>query len=352
VPTFAATDLLQLTTEVFHTVGFPRVEAATIADVMVRANLAGHDSHGVIHIPGYVGRVRSGQIRPGAPVEVVHETPTTAILNGNFTLGHVAATRAMQLAIAKAKNTAVAAVGVHNLNHVGRVGTYPLMAVEAGMGAIVTAASGGASKIVTPFWGRQPRLSTNPIAMGFPNPAGFPLLLDMATSASAAGKVRVALNRGEPTKEGWLLNKDGVPTRDPNDFYTGGMLMPLGADQGHKGYCLAVMVEVLSGILARTGTAAKERPDLNNGTFMIVLDIAAFVPLEQFYAEMTELVQYLHDTTPAAGHESVWVPGEYEARTEAQRRRDGVPVEPETWRQITQTVTELGLAAHLPAPVG
>lgn len=351
MPTFAVSDLQQLTEAVFHAVGFPRAEAAIIADVMVRANLAGHDSHGVIHIPGYVGRVRSGQIRPGAAVEIVHETPTTAILNGNFTLGHVAATKAMQVAIAKAKKTAVAAVGVHNLNHVGRVGTYPLMAAEAGLGAIVTAASGGASKIVTPFWGRQPRLSTNPIAMCFPNPSGFPLLLDMATSASAAGKVRVALNRGEPTKEGWLLNKDGLPTRDPNDFYTGGMLMPLGADQGHKGYCLAVMVEVLSGILARAGTAAKERPDLNNGTFMIVIDIGAFVPPEQFQQEIAELVQYLHDTLPASGHESVWVPGEYEARTAAQRRRDGIPVEPETWRQITQTVTELGLTAQLPKPL-
>jgi LDH2 family malate/lactate/ureidoglycolate dehydrogenase len=344
VPTFAAPDLQRLTEEVFHAVGFPRSEAQTIADIMVRANLAGHDSHGVIHIPGYVGRVRSGQIRPGAPVEIVHETPTTAILNGNFTMGHVAATKAMQVATAKAKQCAIAAVGVHNLNHVGRVGTYPLMAAEQGLGAIVTANSGGASKLVTPFWGRQARFGTNPIAMCFPNPAGVPLLLDMATSASAAGKIRVALNRGEPTGEGWILNKDGVPTRDPTDFYAGGMQLPLGADQGHKGYCLAVMVEVLSGILARTGTAARERPDLNNGTFMIVIDITAFVPLEQFHAELAELVDYLHATPVAPGKERVLVPGEYEAK----RRREGIPVEAETWRQIQKTVQELGLEAHLP----
>ena len=348
MPAFTPEGLEALTSEVFHAAGFPREEAAIIADIMVRANLAGHDSHGVIHIPNYVGRIRQGQIKPGAPVGLEHETSTTAILNGNFTLGHVAATKAMQVAIAKAQEHAIAAVGVHNLNHVGRVGTYPLMAVDAGMGAIVTAASGGASKLVSPFWGRQPRLSTNPIAMGFPNPAGAPFLLDMATSASAAGKIRVALNRGEPTKEGWLLNKDGIPTRDPNDFYAGGMLLPLGGDQGHKGYALAAMVEVLSGILARAGTAANNRPDLNNGTFMIVIDIQAFLPLEQFHREMAELNDYLHDTMPDAEHESVWVPGEYEARTEAERRREGIPVEEETWRQIERTARELGVEAHLP----
>ena len=134
-------------------------------------------------------------------MEIVHKTPTTAI-SMEFTMGHVAATKAMQVAIAKAKQCAIAAVGVHNLNHVGRVGTYPLMAAEQGLGAIVTANSGGASKLVTPFWGRQARFGTNPIAMCFPNLAGVPLLLDMATSASAAGKIRVALNRGEPTGEG------------------------------------------------------------------------------------------------------------------------------------------------------
>lgn len=348
MPNFDAESLEVLSREVFQAVGFPQDEAAIIADVMVRANLAGHDSHGVIHIPGYVSRVRNGQIKPGAPVEIEHETSTTAILNGNFTLGHVAATKAMRLAIDKARQHAMAGVGVHNLNHVGRVGTYPLMAVDAGMGAIVTAASGGASKIVAPFWGAQPRLSTNPIAIGFPNPAGAPFLLDMATSVSAAGKVRVAMNRGEPTKEGWLLNKDGLPTREPNDFYAGGMLLPLGGDQGHKGYAMAAMVEVLSGILTRAGTAANDRPDLNNGTFMIVIDINAFVPLEQFHQEISELADYLHDTQPAADHDEVWVPGEFEARNEAQRRRDGVPVEDETWRQITQTARELGVDAHLP----
>ena len=257
MPTFAAPDLQRLTEEVFHAVGFPRDEAATIAEIMVQANLVGHDSHGVIHIPGYVGRIRSGHVQPGAPVEVVHETSTTAVLDGHFTMGHVAASKAMQVAIGKAREHAVAAVGVHNLNHIGRIGAYPQMAAEAGLGAIVTASAGGAGKFVAPFLGMQPRLATNPIAMAFPNPAGAPLLLDMATSAAAAGKIRLVMNRGQETGTGWIINKDGQPTRDPADFYAGGMALPLGGDQGHKGYGLAVMVEVLSGILARTGTAGR-----------------------------------------------------------------------------------------------
>lgn len=204
MPTLKADELKRITEEIFCATGFPREEARIIANLVVGANLAGHDSHGVIHIPKYMERIRKGYIRPGAPVEIVHETPTTAVLNGNFTLGHVAATKAMQLAIAKARQFALAAVGVHNLNHVGRVGAYPLMAAEVGMGAIVTTCSGGASRMVTPFWGRQGRLSTNPIAMCFPNPSGAPLLLDMATSVAADGKIKLALNRGESIGEGWI----------------------------------------------------------------------------------------------------------------------------------------------------
>jgi LDH2 family malate/lactate/ureidoglycolate dehydrogenase len=352
MPTFTASQLKRITQEIFFTSGFPMEEATIIANLIVSANLAGHDSHGVIHIPKYMERIRKGYIRPGAPVEVEHETPTTAVLNGNFTLGHVAATKAMQVAIAKAKQYALAAVGVHNLNHIGRLGAYAMMATEVGMGAIVTTCSGGASRMVTPFWARQGRLSTNPIAMCFPNPAGAPLLLDMATSVAADGKIKLAMNRGELIGEGWILDQEGHPSRDPGDFFDGGMLLPLGGKQGHKGYCLAVMVEILSGILARTGTAAKRPPDLNNGTFMIVIDLKAFVSPDQYGAEVTELVDYLHATLPEEGRESVWVPGEYEARNEAKRAREGIFVDDETWRQIETIVKELGITAYLAKPFG
>jgi LDH2 family malate/lactate/ureidoglycolate dehydrogenase len=348
MPIFTANQLKSITEEIFFASGFPREEATIIANLIVGANLAGHDSHGVIHIPKYMERIRKGTIRPGAPVEIVHETPTTAVLNGNFTLGHVAATKAMQLAISKARQFAIAAVGVHNLNHVGRVGAYAMMAAEVGMGAILTTCSGGASRMVTPFWGLQGRLSTNPIAMCFPNPAGAPLLLDMATSVAADGKIKLALNRGESIGEGWILNQEGLPSQDPADFFDGGMLLPLGGKQGHKGYCMAVMVEILSGILARTGTAAKRPPDLNNGTFMIVIDLKAFVSADQYEQEVTELVDYLHATLPEPGREGVWVPGEYEARNEAKRTRDGIFVDDETWKQIGEVAKELGLSAHLP----
>lgn len=348
MPVFIAEELQRMTEQVFHTMGFPWEEAQIISRIMVQANLAGYDSHGVIYIPIYVDRIRNGIIRAGVPVEIVHETPTTAILNGNFTLGHVAATKAMQIAIAKARQNALAAVGVHNLNHIGRVGAYPLMAAEAGMCAVVTAGTGGASRTVTPFGGMQGRLPTNPIAMCFPNPAGSPLLLDMATSTIADSKIRLALSRGELLEEGLILNKDGLPSRNPADFFDGGMVLPLGGSQGYKGYCLAVMVEIFSGILARTGTAANPRPDLNNGTFMVVIDIQTFVPPEQFHREIVELVDYLHATPPAPGKERVLVPGEYEALCEEKRRREGIPVEAETWRKIEATVRDLGLSAYLP----
>ena len=205
--------------------------------------------------------------------------------------------------------------------------------------------------MVTPFWGRQGRLATNPIAMCFPNPIGPPLLLDIATATAADGKIKVALDQGKLIDDGWIINKEGLPSRDPVDFFNGGMLLPLGGKQGHKGYCMAVMVEILSGILARTGTAAKNPPDLNNGTFMIVIDLKAFVSVDQYEEEAAELVNYLHATLPECGREGVWVPGEYEARNEEERTREGIPVSTETWRQVENIVKELGLTAPVPKKV-
>ncbi|RMF84795.1 MAG: Ldh family oxidoreductase [Nitrospinota bacterium] len=349
MPIFHAEELRVIAREVFQATGFPPAEADVIAEVMVKANLVGHDSHGVIHIPNYVGRIKRGEIVPGAPVEVVQETASTALLDGHHTLGHVAATRATRLALEKARQNGVSAVGVYNLNHIGRVGTYPAMLAEAGMASMLTCNTGGAGKRVVPFGGREARLPTNPIAMAAPTRRGWPLLLDMATSAVAAGKIRVAKNQQKPTGEGWIVDKHGNPTTNPEDFYEGGALLPLGGAQGHKGYSLAVMVEVFSGIIARAGTAALTRERLNNGTFIVAIDIETFLPKETFLDEVEQLITYLKSTPPAPGFAEVLVPGEYEARQEEKRRAQGIVIDPETWRQIQEVLREYKLEDKVPS---
>jgi uncharacterized oxidoreductase len=348
MPRFRAEELQVVAREVFQATGFPTEEAAIIADVMVKANLVGHDSHGVIHISNYVDRIKKGDISPGAPVKVIHETASTAILDGHFTLGHVAATKAMRLAIDKARQQGISSVGVCNLNHIGRVGTYPAMAAAEEMVSIVTCNAGGAGRSVVPFGGRQPRFSTNPIAMAAPTRRGWPILLDMATSAVAAGKIRVARNQKKSTGEGWIVDKEGKPTTNAEDFYAGGALLPLGGNQGHKGYGLAFMIEILSGILAHAGTAAMQRTQLSNGTFIIAMDIQSFLPLETFLDEVETLITYMKSTPPAPGFSEVFVPGEFEARMEQDRQANGILVDPETWRQISAVLKEYKLEDKVP----
>lgn len=348
MPRFKVEELQVIAREVFRAAGFPEGEAEIIANVMSKANLVGHDSHGVIHIPTYINRIKKGEISPGAPVEVIRETSNTAILDGHFTLGHVAATRAMHLAIEKARQGALSSVGVCNLNHIGRVGTYPEMAAEAGMVSIVTSNASGAWRSVVPFGGRQPRFATNPIAIAAPTRRGWPVLLDMATSTVAAAKIRVFQNQKKPIGDGWIVDKEGNPTHNPEDLFAGGALLPLGGNQGHKGYGLAFVIEILSGILGRSGTAAIERSQLSNGTFMIVINIDAFLPLEKFLDEIETLIDYMKATPPAPGFSEVLVPGEFEARTAQERSKNGIMVDAETWQQILSVLEEYKIVAKLP----
>lgn len=310
-------------------------EARIVRQHMIGANLVGHDSHGVILLTTYVDRIKKGHIVPGARFEIVREGPTTARINGNWGFGQVVSERAMQLAIDKAKIYQVAAVTVFHQSHVGRVGDYPLMAARAGMIGLMTADSGKTSKAVAPFGGRTARLGTNPICIALPSDLDGPVFMDMATSAVAAGKINVARNRKQPVPVGWIIDKEGQPTTDPNALYAGGAILPVGGDQGHKGYGLSFMVETLSGILTGLGFGIDPQGPHNDGVFMAVFAVDAFRPLDEFKRDIADFVKYLKETPPAQGFQEVLYPGEIEYRTEQRRRREGIPIEDETWRQLT-----------------
>ncbi|MCA3364719.1 MAG: Ldh family oxidoreductase, partial [Roseomonas sp.] len=227
--------------------GAPADEAETVARHCTSANLVGHDSHGIIMIPGYIERIKVGHIVPGAPWKIVQESATTSVIDGHWGFGYVANEKAMRYTIEKAQTSNVAAATVFRQGHIGRLASYPLMAAEAGMIGICTADSGRSPKAVAPFGGREARLGTNPISIAVPSDLAGPFVLDMATSAAAAGKVFLAQARGQEVPDGWVIGADGKPTRDPAQLKKGGALLPLGGTEGYKGFGLAAMVEILCG---------------------------------------------------------------------------------------------------------
>jgi LDH2 family malate/lactate/ureidoglycolate dehydrogenase len=249
----------------------------------------------------------------------------------------------MELAIAKARQHHVAAITIYQQGHVGRLADYPQMAARAGMFGLITCDSGRGPKSVVPFGGRQARLGTNPLSVAFPSDLEGPIFIDMATSAVAAGKIAVQRNRRAPAPPGWIVDKDGNPTTNVQDFYNGGAILPMGGDQAHKGYVLSFMVETLSGILTGLGFGIDPQGRHNDGTFLAVFDVNAFRPLEEFKRDIAAFVAYLKETPPAEGFTEILYPGELEYRTAQQRRRDGIYVEDETWRQLTALQQEFGL---------
>ncbi|MDX1433802.1 MAG: Ldh family oxidoreductase, partial [Gammaproteobacteria bacterium] len=227
MPTIPADVLERAAASIIEAAGASADEARIVARHVVDANLAGHDSHGVQQLPDYVDRIRRGHIVPGAPIEVTRESETTAVVDGNWGFGFVVSEHAMRLAIDKAKRHRVAAITVLRQGHVGRVAYYPLMAAREGFIAMMTADSGRSPKAVAPFGGREPRLGTNPICIAIPSDLEGPMFVDMATSACAVGKLKLASQRGEPIPLGWLVDKDGRPTTDPNEYGRGAVVLPL-----------------------------------------------------------------------------------------------------------------------------
>ena len=340
--------LQRVAQDIFLGAGSPAAEAELVAERLVKANLTGHDSHGVIRIPRYMGWVRDGTLRPGRQTEVLRDHGPVCLLTGNLGYGQVIAAEAMRLAIDRARQHRVAAVGVTDLSHIGRLADFAVMATAADMIGLVVTCTGGFSKLVTPFGGSEPLMSTNPIAAAFPSDRDFPIVLDLATSSWAEGKVRVSLEGGVATPENVLLDPEGQPSTDPADLYAGGSLRPLGGDQGYKGYLLSFMVESLAGLLTGGGFVGDGRtdPPFNNCSLMIVLDVTAFRPLPAFKDELERLIAYVKDCRPGHGG-AVHYPGEVEAQYEARRRVEGVPLAATTVDHIQAEMDRLGVAADL-----
>jgi hydroxycarboxylate dehydrogenase B len=332
VPIIAREQLETTATRIFAGLGAAPDDARWIATLLVRANLRGHDSHGVIRIPQYAAAVRKGEVDPAAPIAVVAETAVTAVVDGCRGFGQVVARRGTEIAIAKARASGLAAVALRNTSHVGRLADYAEMAARAGLLALlwVNAVHG---LNVAPWGGASRRLGTNPHAVGVPGPDGPAMLLDFATSVVAEGKLRVKRNRKQPAPPGWFLDAAGAPATDPERFYGDppGALLPAG---DHKGYGLALAVEILGGILSGSGAAGPGAGLFQNGTLLVCLDVERFLPRAEFNRQVAALFDWVKSAPLAPGVAQILVPGEPEARLEAELGRAGIALDEETWRQI------------------
>ncbi len=347
MPNVQADRLREIAEALLRGAGAPAEEAATVARLSIGANLAGHDSHGIIMIPGYIERMKVGHIVAGAPWQIVRETPTTTVIDGNWGFGYVVTEKAMRHTIAKAKVQNVAAATVFRQGHIGRLASYPLMAAAEGMIAMITADSGRSPKAVAPFGGAKARLGTNPISFAIPSDLEGPVFLDMATSAAAAGKVMLAVARGKEVPDGWIIDADGKPTNDPRKLRQGGALLPVGGSEGYKGYGLAAMVEIFSGLLTGLGFGIDPEGRHNDGCFIAVFNVSAFRDLATFKREVAEFARYLKDTPAAQGFERVYYPGEIEWEREQERRQSGIPIEDATWEVLRKLASEYGVADRL-----
>lgn len=347
--------LTEFVTRIFVAAGAGEQFAAKVAHHLVAANLKGHDSHGVGMVPAYIGSIRNGHLDVSAEAKLIRDNTAVMLVDGQFGFGQVVGSQATAMAIERARETGIVCMGVRNCHHLGRIGSYGEQCAEAGMVSVHFVNVVGHGPLVSPFAGRERRMSTNPFCCVVPRTDGPPIVLDMATSAIAQGKVRVAYMKGVEVPDGALLDQAGLATNDPKVMFEEpfGSLGPFGA---HKGYGLAVMCELLGGGLAGEWTAQPGKPRENtivNHMLMMVLDPAAFGGLDSFQQEVTAMVDYLHSTTPAAGVDQVRVPGDPERESVAARSGEGIPIDENSWNGILKAAAAAGMSeAEIAAAAG
>jgi LDH2 family malate/lactate/ureidoglycolate dehydrogenase len=331
---FQAKQLEALLIDIFVAIDTPPDIAQYVSSSLVDSSLKGVDSHGVMRASLYVDQIASGWIKPAARPKIEKETPTTAIVRGNLGFGIYALGYAMDLAIRKAKASQVATVGLVESTHTGRLGQFVELAAEQNVVAVLI--GGGAhrntDRSVAPYGSAKPIMATNPYAFGLPGGRFGPVVVDIATSTVAEGKLRVFRAKHGELPPGWILDKDGRPSTNVEDFYNGGMLLPA-AD--HKGYGLALVAELL-------GDALLGVPYEMNW-FIIAIDIASFRPVTEFTRASEEFLQEVKNVPPARGFDEVLIPGELEARIAKQRAVEGIPIPDETWQKIQEAARRVGV---------
>jgi LDH2 family malate/lactate/ureidoglycolate dehydrogenase len=336
--------LEELARRVFVAAGTPDELAAHTARHLVKANLSGHDSHGVIRIPAYLRQIEEGRIVPDARPEVVQEWLATAVVDGKRAFGQVAASFALDVALRKADVSGAGAVSIRRCNHIGRLGHYSEDAAERGYIAFVIYGSAGPnSGHAAPYGGAARHLGTNPWSVGIPGKQLAPVVADFATTVVAEGKIQVARAKHAPLPPGCIVDKDGRPSTNAADFYAGGMILPMG---GHKGYALSLIAALLGAGL----TAEQPAPDgRGGGVLVLALNPRAFASEDAYTGTIDRMAAAVKAVPPAPGFEAVLLPGEPEAQARAERERSGVPIPEDTWAALADAAKRFGVPLPEPA---
>lgn len=348
-----AEHLRRLVGEIFTAAGCSEAESGRIAKYLVRANLTGHDSHGVIRVPRYLQWMEQGGLVPGQSPTVVTENDVMAVVDGNFGFGQTIGPLAVQMGIDKAARSGVAIIALRRSGHLGRIGDWAEMAAAAGQVSIHLVNVSG-SLLVAPFGAVERRMATNPLAIGVPLPNQPSVILDFATSVVAEGKVAVAYDGGKPLPEGSLIDDEGRLTTDPAVFYgpkrAGGIS---DARQGsgairamgeHKGSGLSFMLELLAGALTGSGTAGPGPRPLVNGMLSIYMAAEFFQSDHDFAGEVRQYVDFVKSAKPVVPGQEVLVPGETERRNNEQRLAEGIPLPDDTWQAILGGAEQAGMS--------
>src|SRR6266852_1671428 len=330
--------LREFSTRIFLHFGLPKNDAALSADALASADLRGIDSHGVARLTSYFDLLSEGLINPKPQIKIVRSTMSTATVDGDNGLGLVVGLQANEIAMDMAEKAGSGWVSIGNTNHFGIAGYYVLKAPERDL---IGWAMTNSTKLVTPLWGAERMLGTNPIAIAFPAKEEPPIVIDMATCAAAYGKIEMARRRGEPIPEGWGINSAGLGTTNPDDVVAGGARLPLGSDRergGHKGFGLAIMVDVLSGVLSGANwgpftppfALRQEIPPRSVGKgighFFGAMRIDGFIDADEFKRQMDDYIRVFRATKPAPGTNGPLIPGDPEREAEQARRKNGVPL--------------------------
>jgi L-2-hydroxycarboxylate dehydrogenase (NAD+) len=348
--------LFSFTKNVLLSIGSTETDAETAATVLLSADLRGIDSHGVARLSGYLRLWEAARVKAQPVVRIVHETPSTAVVDGDSGLGLVVAPVAMRTAIEKARQVGTGWVSVKNSNHFGIAGHYAMMALEHDMIGI---AMTNASPLVAPTFSTEKLLGTNPIAVAIPAGSQPAFVADFATTTAANGKLEILQRKNLEAPAGWIQDKDGKSTTNAHGLKTGGALLPLGGDRdhgSHKGYCLGAVVDIFSAILSGANygpwvppfvsflPVAPDLPGEGIGHFFGAMRIDAFRPAAEFKQHMDQWIGRFRSAAVVEGQEKLLIPGDPEREMEIQRMRDGIPLVTPVWEDLRELGEKMGVA--------
>lgn len=349
MPTIQHQPLREFGYRMFEAAGVPADQAKVATDHLVESNLMGHDSHGVLHMAGYIRGLQSGAIQPVGKQEIIRETPVSAVIDANKSFGIVLAYEAMRMAVERAKSHTLGAVAVHRSSHIGRLGAFPpLAAAEDCIGVIML---NGGGRFVAPFGGTERKLPPNPIAVSVPTLNGPAMMLDITTSMVAGGKVLVAASKGESLPTDWMVDLAGNPVTDPNQFRSNDVAMlPLGGALGYKGYGLAMMIDAIAGGLSWAGCSSEEPTRGGSGYLALAIKIESFIDVADYKQEVQRLIDWVKSSPTMPGVQQIYLPGEIEQERMRKHEAAGITVPEQIWQELEKTAQELGVS--LPAIAG